>query len=236
VAAIAGSQGYNTLIVPALALAGALAGFSAYNLPPARIYLGDCGSMTVGFVLSLLALQVSLDTVGSVNMTVVGLLLFVPLADTCLAIARRSLRGQSFMTADRGHVHHRLLDRGFGTWSVLAMLGCVSLLAGLTAWLTVVGRYQLPSWGGLAALSVLLINRRLVGHEEWALAKRFFIQGSLPFIRSLVPLERLGRAHAFRQPPTLRMIDGNEELSEAAEANYPSIDDDTWPSSKNKAA
>ena len=59
----------------------------------------------------------------SANLTLVAALFFLPLLDTSLAIVRRTLNGRSLMEADRGHVHHRLLDRGMGIWQVLGVLG-----------------------------------------------------------------------------------------------------------------
>ena len=235
VAAIALSLGFGAAVLPALALAGALAGFVVYNLPPARIYLGDCGSMVVGFVLSFLVMQVSFDAAGGVNLMVIGLLLFVPLADTCLAITRRTLKGKNILTADRGHIHHKLLDRGFGAWGVLALLGCISLTAGLTAWLTAVSSYGLPAWIALGALSVLLINRRLVGHQEWTLVKRLLILRSLTVARSLVLPERRVPQSVVENTLAMRIVSGEEPLQDI-EAITSSIEVDTWMNSDQKAA
>lgn len=93
-------------------LAGATIGFLLYNFHPASIFLGDSGSMFLGFMLAgvgLLSSQKS-PTVVAVAIPVVSLGL--PVFDTAISIARRFLRGQPIFSADRGHVHHRLLLLG----------------------------------------------------------------------------------------------------------------------------
>ncbi|MBN2475602.1 MAG: undecaprenyl/decaprenyl-phosphate alpha-N-acetylglucosaminyl 1-phosphate transferase [Pirellulales bacterium] len=161
----------------AMALAGALAGFLVYNLPPARIYLGDCGSMVIGLAVSVLALQVSLAGPRTSNVTIAASLLFVPLLDTGLAVLRRALNGQGLMVADRGHVHHRLLDRGVNIWTTLGLLGAFCLISGTAAGLVAYSGHELWAWGILATLTIWAVNRRLLGHEEWRLLKRFVAQG-----------------------------------------------------------
>ncbi len=180
-------HGAPEVMLPALALAGALAGFLTYNLPPAKIYLGDCGSMVIGLLVATLAMQVSLASAGTVNVTIAMALLFVPLTDTALAIIRRGLLGHGLMVADRGHIHHRLLDRGLSIWSVLLILGGLSLVAGAAAWLVAVRVPDVWAWAAMGCVTALLINRRLLGHEEWKLAKRALAQTALRPARRLAP-------------------------------------------------
>jgi UDP-GlcNAc:undecaprenyl-phosphate GlcNAc-1-phosphate transferase len=171
VAWMAAPQGIDAVMLPALVLAGGLAGFLVYNLPPARIYLGDCGSMLTGLIVSALAMVVSFKTPGTMNLTIAVVLLLVPLLDTALAIIRRTLNGRHLMVGDRGHVHHRLLDRGFRVWGALGSLAGLSLATGATAWLTIRTGSEWMTWTVLGALAVVLVKARLVGHEEWALFK-----------------------------------------------------------------
>jgi len=197
-----------------LALAGALAGFVVYNLPPARIYLGDCGSMIIGFALALLAGRVAFG--GSGRSGVIALmLLFLPLFDTALAIVRRTLSGQSFMAADRGHVHHRLLDRGFCVWRVLAVLGGICVTTGAVAYFASAFQAELWAWGTLATITVVSVRWQLAGHQEWALAKRAVLSAAVRLVTQGL------RADA---PPRLRVVSldpvaGNEDdLAESAAA------------------
>lgn len=115
----------------AMALAGAVLGFLRWNWTPARIFLGDAGSLGIGGLLAVLAL-VPIDRAGSMVrvLDVTSLLMLAyPITDTTLAVMRRWLRGVGLSVADRGHIHHRLLDAGLpqprptiwlATWSAAA--------------------------------------------------------------------------------------------------------------------
>lgn len=94
-------------------LLGALLAFLRYNFNPASIFLGDCGSLTIGFLLGCAGAMWSQKSATILGMTAPLLALAVPLLDTTIAIVRRFLRHQPIFGADRGHVHHKLLDRGF---------------------------------------------------------------------------------------------------------------------------
>lgn len=103
--------GNSDLAAAALPLAGALAGFLCFNFSPAKIFLGDSGSLVVGFLLGCFGILGLERPVTPVGLCVPLMALALPLADVALAIARRVLSGNSVFVADRGHVHHRLLER-----------------------------------------------------------------------------------------------------------------------------
>src|SRR5690606_28752664 len=107
-------------------ICGACLGFLRYNLPPARIFLGDTGAMLLGFWLSVLAITAASKTVAATTMLLPVLVLGVPLADAVWAVMRRLRARQPIWRADRGHMHHRLLARGFSTQKVLFLLYGVS--------------------------------------------------------------------------------------------------------------
>ena len=109
-------------------LAGAILGFLRFNFNPATIFLGDSGSLFIGFMLSALALAGSqkAPTVVAVAIPVVSFGL--PLVETTLSVFRRWLNGQPLFSADREHIHHKLLERGFSQRQVVVMLYCVSAL------------------------------------------------------------------------------------------------------------
>ncbi|NQU23006.1 MAG: undecaprenyl/decaprenyl-phosphate alpha-N-acetylglucosaminyl 1-phosphate transferase [Candidatus Nealsonbacteria bacterium] len=180
IAIIAASQGHAAVALLALVCAAAIGGFLVHNLPTARIYLGDCGSTVIGLVLALLAMLASSSTAGTANLTVAAAIMFLPLADTGLAIARRTLQGHSFMVADRHHVHHQLLDRGLNVWQVLGCLATFCLVTQAIAWLAIApGREiwaEIWTWTALAAIVAVSIAMRVVGHREWTLARRFAVR------------------------------------------------------------
>lgn len=111
----------------AMALAGALAAFLIFNLPPARIYLGDAGSMMIGMMISALSVRSCTDGPRNEVLTMpLAALLLLPVLDTLAAIGRRWLKGRSIFAPDRGHIHHCLRSR---LGSTAAALGVAVLLA-----------------------------------------------------------------------------------------------------------
>jgi UDP-GlcNAc:undecaprenyl-phosphate GlcNAc-1-phosphate transferase len=92
-----------------IALAGALLGFLQHNFSPARIFLGDTGSLLVGFLLALLAIE-TYRRVSLITLLVPLMTLAVPLMDTTLSVLRRLRKRAPIFSADRQHMHHRLLD------------------------------------------------------------------------------------------------------------------------------
>lgn len=169
VAVIAAMRGNPQVMLLSLALAGGLMGFLVYNLPPAKVFLGDSGSMVIGLVVSFLSLRVSLRDPTTANAPLLALLLFVPLLDTGLAILRRILKRQNVFCGDRGHLHHQLLDRGLGVWRTLALLSGFCLLATAAACSAVASGRELLAWAGVITCTALLIYGRVVGREETSL-------------------------------------------------------------------
>ncbi len=131
---------YNGLVGAAtvtIILAGATVGFLCFNFHPASIFLGDSGSLFLGFMLAgigLLGSQKS-PTVIAVAIPIVSLGL--PVLDTTLAVARRFLRGQPIFSADRAHIHHRLLSLGHSPRRVALLLYSACALLGLSGMLLV---------------------------------------------------------------------------------------------------
>lgn len=119
----------------AAAVSGGCFGFLPYNFSPARVYLGDTGAMLLGFWLAAIAVTAAAKTAAATTLLVPMLMLGVPVVDTLWAVVRRSLAGQPVWQADRGHLHHRLLARGFTArkttlilYSITALLGAVAIL------------------------------------------------------------------------------------------------------------
>ena len=95
------------------ALLGACLGFLPYNRNPASIFMGDTGATFLGFILACLSVQGLFKFYAIVSFAVPFLVLGIPIFDICFAFLRRIAKGQNPMVADRGHVHHRLIDMGF---------------------------------------------------------------------------------------------------------------------------
>ena len=115
------------------ALAGACLGFLPYNLNPAKIFMGDTGSTFLGFVLAVVSIQGLFKFYTIISFAAPFLILGLPIFDTAFAILRRLAKGQSPMTPDRGHIHHRLIDMGFSQKQAVAVLYIISAILGLSA-------------------------------------------------------------------------------------------------------
>jgi UDP-GlcNAc:undecaprenyl-phosphate GlcNAc-1-phosphate transferase len=115
------------------ALGGALVGFLLYNFNPATIFMGDTGSMFLGFVLAVTTVASSQKSSTAVAMLVPIIGLGLPIADTLLAMLRRALRGRPLFSADREHIHHKLLALGFTHRQAVLALYCVCLVLALAA-------------------------------------------------------------------------------------------------------
>jgi UDP-N-acetylmuramyl pentapeptide phosphotransferase/UDP-N-acetylglucosamine-1-phosphate transferase len=105
-------EGNTALCIATLPLAGCLLAFLCFNFNPATIFLGDCGSLLVGFLLGCYGVVWSQKSLTMFGMTAPLIVLSVPLLDVGLSIFRRILRRQPIFSADRSHIHHRLIDRG----------------------------------------------------------------------------------------------------------------------------
>ena len=116
--------GHLELAALALVVAATVLGFLRYNLSPASIFMGDTGSLFLGFVLSCLSIKIVALQVGTISLLPVLMLFAYPIADMTLAVVRRVSTGQHPFWADRMHIHHRLLEMGLEQpVAVLAILG-----------------------------------------------------------------------------------------------------------------
>jgi UDP-GlcNAc:undecaprenyl-phosphate GlcNAc-1-phosphate transferase len=115
----------------AIVLAGATTGFLRFNFNPASIFLGDSGSLFLGFMLSALALAGSEKTPTVVAVALPVVSFGLPLLDTSLSVVRRFLSGRPLFSADREHIHHKLLERGHTHRQAVIILYVVSALCGL---------------------------------------------------------------------------------------------------------
>src|ERR1700683_1124010 len=128
---VAVSSGSSSMSLLTIALAGAILGFLRFNFNPATIFLGDCGSLFIGFMLSALALAGSqkAPTVIAVAIPIVSFGL--PILETTLSVLRRLISGRPLFTADREHIHHKLLQLGMSHRQVVIVLYGVSAIFAL---------------------------------------------------------------------------------------------------------
>ena len=124
---------YSILPLVMAALSGACLGFIPYNLNPAKIFMGDTGAMFLGFILATMSVQGLFKFYAVISFAVPFLVLGLPIFDTAITIIRRIVRGKNPMTADRGHLHHRLIDMGLSQKQAVALMYSVSGALGIVA-------------------------------------------------------------------------------------------------------
>lgn len=122
----------NVAVIMA-ALLGACLGFIPYNFNPAKIFMGDTGSTFLGFILATMSIQGLFKMYAVISFAVPFIILGVPFFDICFAVVRRLWRHQNPMTADRGHIHHRLIDMGFSQKQTVAITYTLTGILGLAA-------------------------------------------------------------------------------------------------------
>lgn len=156
----------------AVALAGSTLGFLPFNFPPARIYLGDAGSLLLGFMLATLAIQGATKGPAIVAIAIPLVAFGVPVMDTLIAVVRRAARGAPIFKGDNEHLHHRLLSIGLTNAQAVWILYVVSAAFALGSML-----FLNPNVRGMAVVLTMigvivwLAVRHLRLHEFFELAR-----------------------------------------------------------------
>jgi UDP-GlcNAc:undecaprenyl-phosphate GlcNAc-1-phosphate transferase len=166
---IAAVQGVTLAALASFALCGALAGFLRYNAPPARVYLGDTGSMLIGWLVAAVAIRSSIKEQAAVALAVPVAICAIPILDAAAAMIRRITTGQSVFTTDRGHLHHALLLRGWSvgqTAAVAAGLTTITCAGAIASYFTNQDVFALVA---LVGVVLALAAARVFGHSEIAL-------------------------------------------------------------------
>ena len=147
-AAAFGIAGSPTLVLVALVFVGALVGFLVHNFNPASIFMGDSGSLFLGYALAVYTLSAPTSTDPRLGLAVPVLALGLPLLDTALSMVRRGIGRKSIYSPDRDHIHHRMVDR-MPTRQAVLVLYAISSLFGLLALLA-----SLSTWTGITAVLI----------------------------------------------------------------------------------
>ena len=171
-------QGNYPLAHATLPLAGALLGFLCYNFNPATVFLGDSGALMVGFLLGCYGMIWTHKTATLLGLMVPLLAISIPLMDVSLSVLRRFLSNKPIFTADRGHIHHRLLDRGFSPRRSVLILYLGAVVAAAVALLI-----SYPLLGNFHGLVILVLCGftwaavRQLRYSEFDVAGRLLFRG-----------------------------------------------------------
>jgi UDP-GlcNAc:undecaprenyl-phosphate GlcNAc-1-phosphate transferase len=191
-ALISGNMGLAMATVP---LAGCLFAFLRYNFSPASVFLGDCGSLTIGFMLGCFGLIWSQRSGTLFGMALPMMALSLPLLDVVLSISRRTLRSVPIFKGDRGHIHHMVLARGFKPHtSALILYGFCAIVSSLAILQTFIGlKFRGPIFlvfGGLIWVGV-----NYLGYVELQAVRRVFSRKRLlSLLKDEIYLQELDRS------------------------------------------
>jgi len=166
------------LAIATVPLAGALLGFIRFNFNPASIFLGDSGSLFIGFLLGCYSVLWNQKSATILGMTAPLMVLSIPLLDTGLAILRRFLRRQPIFGADHGHIHHKLLARGLTPRRVVVL---VYVICGVCAALSLIQRFAHEGFGGgivILFCAGTWMGIRHLGYPEFEMARRIVLNGN----------------------------------------------------------
>ena len=162
-------QGQFSLLLLIMILGGATLGFWSFNRPPASIFMGDSGSLFLGFSLAVLSIWVMGTPAGQSMLPL--LILAIPILDTIFSIFRRLLKGIPFYSADNDHLHHRLISRGFSPTQAMLLLIAFSVLFGVLALVA----YRFSHLQGFAFLGGIILAYLLLYWLEYDVIRKPFI-------------------------------------------------------------
>jgi UDP-GlcNAc:undecaprenyl-phosphate GlcNAc-1-phosphate transferase len=211
-AAIATLHGDSSTAAICLLLVASVLGFAIFNAPPASIFLGDAGSMTIGYLLGAFTLTTCHLADGRYGLAVPLAVLIIPAFDTTMAIIRRAQTGKGIMTPDREHFHHCLFDAGRSVWKVL---GVFAVMYGLCAAAAIAGVWT--SSGLIASLAcgavlVTCVATGMFGHNEL----KFLAERLSSRIADLIPVRLLSALVRTFDSQSASHSNSNAETEEPA--------------------
>ena len=168
--AISLGHALNAIIL--FGFAGALLGFLKFNFPPAKVYLGDAGSMLIGFVLAAMAIRGMSKQTSAFAFFAPLALLSIPFIDTTAAIIRRRLTGRSIFEVDRGHLHHSLMKRGYSPTASILWVIALSLTTATGGVLSLINQQSIYALVSIAVVLFVMMANRIFGNAELKLVTR----------------------------------------------------------------
>lgn len=211
-----------SVIVLCTTLGASMVAFLILNWPPARLFLGDCGSLTVGMLLAVLSIEGARGPGGGVHAVIPPLVLAYPLVDTLAAMLRRFFRGDPLSRADGRHIHHQLIAAEVGPRTAVVALGLFTLVSGLLGLSITFARpvvtVMLGLGAGFATLLAIGYGVRVLQYDEFIEAG-VALAGAVQHGRSLLRDKILARQLA-RSVAAATDVDAVDPLLAAAAPNF----------------
>jgi len=165
-------------------LAGALLGFLRFNFFPASIFLGDCGSLTLGFLLGCFGALWAEKSTTLLGLTAPLMVLAVPLLDVGLAVVRRLLRGQPIFVADNAHIHHKLLSLGLSPRHLLFVIYGICAFGSAASLLLTINHNQDRDFVLIVVCLAAWLGLQHLGYTEFSVAKKMVFGGTIRSVLS----------------------------------------------------
>jgi UDP-GlcNAc:undecaprenyl-phosphate GlcNAc-1-phosphate transferase len=165
-------------------VAGSLLGFLRFNFTPASIFLGDCGSLTLGFLLGCFGAVWAEKSTTLLGLTAPLMVLAVPLLDVGLAVVRRLLRGQPIFAADDAHIHHKLLSLGLTPRNLLFVIYGICAVGSAASLLLMINHYENRDFVLVLACLAGWLGLQHLGYSEFGVAKRLVLGGTMRSVLS----------------------------------------------------
>jgi UDP-GlcNAc:undecaprenyl-phosphate GlcNAc-1-phosphate transferase len=193
--AVAAAMDHNTaLLALTLPLAASLVAFLCFNFNPASVFLGDCGSLTLGFLLGCFSLVWVEQAHSVLGFTAPLMAMSLPLLDTTIAIARRFVRNRPIFSPDRGHVHHKVLDFGNSVRKTAIILYTFCAMAGVCGLLASRSSSELRAAIFAAFCGCVLVAVRYLRYAEFA--SMFHLVAGRVMFRVIDDRVRIGQLHS----------------------------------------
>jgi UDP-GlcNAc:undecaprenyl-phosphate GlcNAc-1-phosphate transferase len=194
-------------------LAGSLLGFLRYNFPPASIFMGDSGSLFLGFFLAATSVLSSRKATAVVTIMIPIIAFSLPLMDMFYAVVRRYYRGIPLGEADREHIHHKLLDMGLSKRSVLFLLYAVNICLLLLVLFIVMQQLRIDFLIIFFLVILSIVGLRLLGYIEF-----------LPTVKELMKNYEIGRKRKYFNY-VIRRFRKNASMSMSLDDFWSHLDD-----------
>lgn len=165
-------------------LAGALLGFLYFNFTPASIFLGDSGSLTLGFLLGCYGALWAEKSTTMFGLTAPIMVLAVPMLDVMLAVVRRLLRGQPIFTADNGHIHHKLLSRGLTPLHLVLVIYGICAVGSVSSLLLTASHNRNRDFAIVLVCLAAWLGLQQLGYREFGIAKTMVFGGTIRSVLS----------------------------------------------------
>jgi UDP-GlcNAc:undecaprenyl-phosphate GlcNAc-1-phosphate transferase len=170
-------QGNAPLAAVAAPLAGALLGFLKYNFNPASIFLGDSGSLSIGFLLAILSVAGSQKSTTAISVAAPLFMLALPIVEVVTSTMRRFITGKPIWQADNRHIHHQMLRRGWSPKRAAILLYVGSALFGLGSLLIVQGNAETAAMTAVVLGLVAWLGIQQLGYSEFVEVGNAFKRG-----------------------------------------------------------